>query len=267
MPEKHATEEELVLHHYGELQDSSAGSREQERDARAIEAHIATCATCRAALEELRGVLSLVDTEVLPEPLLGLEARVWSRLAPEVNGRARWWHLRVPGSPRWVLAGGLAAMVVAAFLAGRWTRPDVGPAPPELAAVDPALVAERVMDVAVGDHLDQSQMMLLELLNSDAGPPDSIADDRQRARDLVAANRLYRHTAVQAGNEGVREVLDALERVLIEIANAPPDVSARELDALRAEIEQRGILFRLRVVASEMRAREQNAIGASPAGP
>ena len=57
-----------------------------------------------------------------------------------------------------------------------------------------------------------------------------------------------------------------LERVLIEIANAPPDVSARELDALRAEIEQRGILFRLRVVSSEMRTRE-SVMSPTPTGP
>lgn len=122
------------------------------------------------------------------------------------------------------------------------------------------------MTVAVGDHLDQSQVMLLELLNADSDTVTSIESEQQRARDLVAANRLYRQTAMQAGNEGIGELLDALERVLVEIANAPPDVSARELDALRADIEARGILFRLRVMSSAMRAREQNA-ALSPAGP
>jgi hypothetical protein len=124
------------------------------------------------------------------------------------------------------------------------------------------------MNVAVGEHLDQSQMVLLELLNGSAGTGVvSLGYEQERVRDLVAANRLYRQTALQAGDEGVGEVLDALERVLIEIANAPPDVSARELQALRADIELRGILFRLRVVSSEMRAREQNVMGPSPTGP
>jgi hypothetical protein len=125
----------------------------------------------------------------------------------------------------------------------------------------------RLMTVAVGDHLDESQLVLLELLNGDTGTLASIQDEQMRARELVAANRLYRQTAVRAGDEGVREVLDALERVLIEIANAPPDVSARELEALRADIEQRGILFRVRVVAAEMRARERRDVTGTRVGP
>src|SRR4029079_7952580 len=125
----------------------------------------------------------------------------------------------------------------------------------------------RLLSTAVGEHLDQSQMMLLELLNGGGVRPVGIGNEQERARDLVAANRLFRHTALRAGDEGVREVLDALERVLIEIANAPPDVSARELAALRADIEQRGIVFRLRVVASEMRAREQRDVMAPHTGP
>jgi hypothetical protein len=110
-------------------------------------------------------------------------------------------------------------------------------------------------------------MVLIELLNANTSNPANLEDEQLRARDLVAANRLYRQTAVRAGDEGVREVLDALERVLLEIANAPPDVSARELDALRADIEQRGILFRVRVVASEMRAREQQDVTGTRVGP
>jgi hypothetical protein len=262
MPEMHATEEELILHYYGEPLDATRA------DARALSAHIETCSQCRGALEELSQVLALVDAQPLPEPLAGLEQRVWARVAPEVRERQlSWWQRTVSAAPRWAWAGGAAVVVLAAFLAGRFTTPDAtSPRTAEVVMVDPSVAADRVMNVAVGEHLDQSQMVLLELLNGAAGSAASLGYEQERVRDLVAANRLYRQTALQAGDEGVREVLDALERVLIEIANAPPDVSARELEALRAEIEQRGILFRLRVVSSEMRAREQN-VGPSPTGP
>jgi hypothetical protein len=258
MPEMHASEEELILHYYGESAEDSK-----------VESHIDACLHCRAALHDLRHVLELVDAQAVPEPLDGLEQRVWARIQPEVNAlRSTWWTRFLAATPRWAFAGGLAAMVLAAFIAGRFTVPETSaPAGGRIATADAAAAAERVMNVAVGDHLDQSQMVLLELLNGGDRQVSNIEDEQDRARDLVAANRLYRHTAVQAGNEGVREVLDALERVLIEIANAPPDVSARELDALRADIEQRGILFHLRVVSSEMRAREQNLMEPSPTGP
>jgi hypothetical protein len=244
----HLTEEQLILQYYGEPQEI-----------RGVEDHLATCARCRTALQELEQVLSLVQAERLPDPLTGLERRVWSRIEPEVLApRPSAWIQAFTVFPRWALAAGAVAVVVAAFLVGRITSPPQVVVPTsDIVTIDPAVSADRLMTVAVGDHLDQSQMMLLELLNADLNGVSSIEMEQERARDLVASNRLYRQTALTSGNEGVREVLDALERVLLEIANAPPDVSARELDALRAEIEQRGILFRLRVMSSEMRAREQ----------
>ena len=258
MPEMHATEEELILHYYGEI---AAGTR--------VTSHVATCAHCRQALEELRNVLALVDARVLPEPLEGLEQRVWARMQPEIEARAvSWWSRLFSATPKWAFAGGVAALVIAAFVAGRVTKIDTTLRnTPQIADRSAAENAGRLIDVAVGDHLDESQMVLLELLNADTSRIGSIEAEQMRARELVATNRLYRHTAVRAGDESVREVLDALERVLQEIANAPPDVSARELEALRADIEQRGILFRLRVVTAEMRAREQKDALGTPVGP
>lgn len=260
MPERHATEEELILHYYGE--DPADGG---------VEAHIAECAHCRRGLEDLRHVLSLVDAQQMPEPLAGLEERVWARIQPEIAApkQASWVSTLFAGAHKWALAGGVAVLVIAAFVAGRVTRPDnAGPAAaPQVAQTTAADRTGRLMTVAVGDHLDESQMMLLELLNANTSDFGDLEDEQMRARELVAANRLYRQTALRTGDEGVREVLDALERVLLEIANAPPDVSARELEALRADIEQRGILFRVRVVASEMRARGQQDVMGTRVGP
>jgi hypothetical protein len=261
MPDIHVTEEELILHFYAEPTTDSR-----------VADHVSTCGRCRLALDELREVLSLVTAEPVPEPLDGLERRVWSRLEPEISRRRASWLVRLfDGMPRWALAGGVAAIVMAAFVAGRLTRPEPSsPAAPPTVQIASALPNDpegRLLSTAVGEHLDQSQMMLLELLNGEVVRTADIGSEQERARDLVAANRLFRHTAFRAEDEGVRDLLDALERVLIEIANAPPEVSARELAALRADIEQRGIVFRLRVVASEMRAREQRDVMAPPTGP
>jgi hypothetical protein len=310
MPEMHATDEELILHYYGEPFDSRPLAQGGPQGDTRVETHLAECGRCRQALDELRHVLALVDAQQqqqLPEPLEGLEQRVWTRVLPEIEARQTSWLSRTfpafgvfggifrvfggfggifrvfGGLPRWAFAGGLAALIVAAFMAGRFSGRDASPgdpfdaaqgAPfdvaqgrPQAAGATTAEQTGRVMTVAVGDHLDESQIVLLELLNADTSWMASIEGEQMRARELVAANRLYRHTAAEAGDEGVREVLDALERVLLEIANAPPDVSARELDALRADIEQRGILFHLRVVASELRAREQQDVMSPHAGP
>jgi hypothetical protein len=79
----------------------------------------------------------------------------------------------------------------------------------------------------------------------------------------VDANRLYRQTAVRAGEAGVASVLDDLERVLIDIATGPSTLSSAEFETVRRRIEERGILFKVRVVGSQMREREKESRGTS----
>jgi len=253
--QKHLTEEELILQYYGEPDIDPS-----------IELHLDDCPDCRFALARLGETLALVDAQQLPEPLAGLEERVWTRVQADAIARRQSRFARVfDGAPRWALAGGVAVVVLVAFMVGRFSSPRVEqPTQSQSSQVASAPVAadptERVLLVAIGDHFDRSQMVLLELLNADVARVSNIEDEQERARDLVAANRLYRQTAARSGDESVEEVLDALERVLLEIANSPAKMSARDLEALRASIEQRGILFRVRVVASEMRQREERPV-------
>ena len=102
-------------------------------------------------------------------------------------------------------------------------------------------------------------MLLVELVNSPEKTGLNLAGNQQVAEYLVTANRLYRQTATRNGETAVAGVLDELERVLLEIANSPSELSATELDRLRKRIEAHGILFKVRVVESQMRARERQA--------
>ena len=246
----HLTEETLILHYYGEA------------DAASVDPHLAVCASCRGEFERLRQVLSLVDSEDIPEPPPGFERQVWARLEPQLASRpASWWSRIFPVGPRWVYAGGLAALVLAAFVAGRFSRSDAPPPSPDAPTASTANVSDRVLVVAVVDHLDRSQMMLIELLNADPGSETlDLSAEQSRARELVAENRLYRVSATQAGDEAMSDVLDDLQRVLLEIANTPQNVTPQDLEALRQRIDARGLLFRVRVVHSEMRERERQTL-------
>jgi hypothetical protein len=252
----HLTEEALILQYYGEADDATA-----------VEQHLAACHHCRVEFERLRRVLALVDVQEVPEPGPGFERRVWARLAPELEtSRTSWFAWLFPAAgPRWVYAGGVAALLLVAFVAGRFSRVDapVAPAPVSTtAAAANGDVSERVLVVAVVDHLDRSQMMLVELLNTDPAGTLDLDAEQSRARELVNENRLYRVSAAQAGDEAMSDVLDELERVLLEIANTPRDATAGDLEALRQRIDARGLLFKVRVVHSEMRERERQTVTA-----
>jgi hypothetical protein len=118
---------------------------------------------------------------------------------------------------------------------------------------------ERVLLVAVGQHLERSRMVLVELSNAPGGGPATIRSEQQWAASLVAENRLYRQAAQHAGDAAVVGVLDELERVLAEVANGPEVLTSRQLEELRGRIEARGLIFKVKVVEGHVRARTRRA--------
>jgi hypothetical protein len=241
----HLTEDELILHYYDET---------ERADRARVDAHLASCGECQFAQDQLRRVMTLVDSAAPVEAPLGFERTAWARLEPALDAN-RSGLKRFFWFPQWALAGGVAALVVAAFVAGRVSGGD-----PAVTTAPSAMVADvepgRALQTAVGDHLDRTQMMLVELANAATDGADVLALEHQRAEDLVAANRVIRHSALQSGDGQVVDILEDLERVLLEIANAPADATSNDLTALQSRITREDLLFRLRVIASEMRQRQ-----------
>ena len=72
--------------------------------------------------------------------------------------------------------------------------------------------------------------------------------ERRRAEELVAANRLYRQTAEESGEARVTELLDELERLLVDLAASPDTLSAEDLERSVTRIDANGLLFKVRVL-------------------
>ena len=259
----HLNEEQLVLYYYGEEAYREAANR------REVTEHLAACGDCRFRFESLQRVLAAVEAMPVPERAEGYGSEVWARLRPRLDGApgkeswASWnWWL---APQRWALAGAMAALLIVAFFLGKVTQQPEAPS-----AAIPVEARERILLVAVGDHLERSQMVLVELSNAPANGKVNISSEQRAASELVGENRLYRQTALNAGETGVASVLDELERVLVEVANSPSEVSSKQLESLRKRIESRGILFKVRVIGTEVRERAKPAPASpvlqSPAG-
>jgi len=95
-------------------------------------------------------------------------------------------------------------------------------------------------------------MVLAELANA-SGQAVNITPERELAGSLVEANRLYRQTATAAGETSVVNMLDELERMLIEISNSPDQISGAQLAELRQRIETQGLLFKVQIMGSQLR--------------
>lgn len=247
----HLTEDDLVLHYYGEMADAD--------ETRAV-SHLSACADCHASYRRLQRVLAVVDEAAVacPELPAHFERTVWARLEPELRqGKAPWlkWFVLSPSRLAW--AAGVIVLVAASFYAGRLSpRSDQ---PPAQAAAAPGEVRERILLMDLGEHLDRSQMVLIEIVTADGDSAFDASMERAQAEQLVAANRLYRQTAVSTGDGTIVEFLDELERVLVDVAASPERVPAERLEEVRRRIVSQGLLFKVRVLSSEVRERQKTA--------
>ena len=151
----HLSDDDLVLLHYRE--DAGADAF----------AHLAGCAECTERLRALGRILAVAAPPEAPERGDDYGARVWERLRPQLGvpePRPNVVPVRSRLLPRAASFLALAAALALAFLLGR-RFPDQ---PQPLSAE----VRERVLLVAVGDHLERSQMVLVELVNAPAGEAD-----------------------------------------------------------------------------------------------
>lgn len=214
----HASDDDLILALYGELEAP----------------HVAECAECQERLEALRRDFAQFDDPV-PERGATYGTWVWHRLRPKL-GRER---------QRVAAIVAVAMLVIGAFAFGRWSAM---PAPVQTAGhrTGPA----RALRASVGDHLARTHLVLAEIVNAD-GEEIDFAGDRQRAEALLTPNRLYREATRQAGDRNAAEVLEDLERVLLEIVHSPDQVSREEFDALRQQIHEQGLVLRIKVVEDE----------------
>jgi hypothetical protein len=155
----------------------------------------------------------------------------------------------------------MAAVVMAAFLLGRfWPRQEAPMAEQKVPAqMMPAQIRERVLLASVADHLERSQMILLDLSNLAGDREVDISADQAWAQELLAENRIYRQSAVKSGEVGMASVLEDLERILLEIANSPSRISSAELGEIRQRIEAQGIIFKIRVIGASMRQKQAEA--------
>jgi hypothetical protein len=232
----HLSEDDLVLHYYREDGGAAAG-------------HLSGCAACAAAFAALAADLDAVTPEPEPDRADTFGAEMWRRVEAQLPRRTVRWE-------PWLGGLALAASLVLAFWLGRQSN---GPAPAPQApmpAPTQEQVRERVLLVAVGDHLERSQMLLLEVVNAPSDA-EGLAGSQRSAEELAAANRLYRQAAVHANEPAVASVLDELERVLVEIAHSPQPASSDEIARLRQRIESKGLLLKVRVVGSQVREKRR----------
>ncbi len=240
----HCSDDDLVLQYYGESPEA--------------EEHVATCAVCATRARDLAGILASVHDEV-PERNERYGTEVWYRVRPHLEPRRSFFGFLHSATVRWSLAAAATlALLATGFLVGRMSTPASTTLAPTRAQVDDSdpQLGRRVLLLTVADHLDRSDRVLTDIMNTSGV---DITAEQQWARDLIAANRIYRQDALEADESSVATVLDELERALLDIVHRPAGEHAADLDQIRQRIDSAALLFKVRVMSNELRDRQFTA--------
>jgi hypothetical protein len=241
---KHLTEEELIEHYYGEA--ASAAS---------VAHHLLKCNLCAEDYAALRQDLAAIKPSAVPMRDAQYGEQVWQPLRTSLpvyeKQKRGWLNFNIRKSLSYATA--CALLVAVAFFAGRqWEhhRPQSPQSTSNNRAQQPIVL------VVMGDHLDRSERLLIELKHTDAAT--MALPVKAEARDLLSANRLYRESATRAGDPQLTAALDRLERLLVEIVNEPDGSSPAHLARLQKEMNTDGLLFEVRVLRSRMPDRQES---------
>lgn len=226
---KHLDDDDLILYLYGEAEDPEAMRR-----------HIESSEELRARCETLRRVLAAVDDDALPVPERGegYGAEVWARLEPRLAREAKVLPFRRRFQPALRWAAAALVLLGVGFGLGRLSGPKA--LPPE--------ARDRILLATVANHLERSERLLVEVANT--SEPSGLAAERAWAQDLLTANRLYRQSAQQAGRPRLAGLLDEIEPFLLDLAHAPDEIPAGDIESLRERIAAQSLLFKVRVAST-----------------
>ncbi len=104
------------------------------------------------------------------------------------------------------------------------------------------------VDARARRYIDQSQVVLLELLNAGANTTSGASDvgvERRRAEQLVAEAGPLRSDLTKPGDLRLRELVGQLELILREIAHLEESSDLEAVDVIRSRVNREGVLLRI----------------------
>jgi hypothetical protein len=120
-------------------------------------------------------------------------------------------------------------------------KPPVTPTD-ELAQFQPPPAAAPFLTPDTTRHFEQAQLLLRSFRNAGRNAEADVEYEKRRSRSLLYQNILLRREAEAKGNLPAREVLGALEPLLLDIANLPAKTSRRELQSINERIARQEMI-------------------------
>ena len=253
-PMHHLSEEQLIELYYG-LDGYGLDGQDGPETSHGLEAarHLNECLACAKAFDALQADLADMRPVAVPRRDGAYGRQVWEEIAdrlPAAALRKKLWFRQ----PLWVglmASAACALLVVSAFFEGRrWEHQQQ---PHTVVAAHSAPAPEkRVLVVVLGDHLERSERLLVQLKHANADDTELASPLRDEAKMLLAANRTCRQEAASSGDPALTQALDHLNQLLTELANHPGTLDADALGRLQQQMDKDGLLFEVRVLRARL---------------
>lgn len=183
-------------------------------------------------------------------PLEAMWARVEREAFEATAGLQHPTSVPRPWRGRWAAVAGIAATLTVGFGLGRFTAP-AAPGEPMVASSElpvATVVVSAPLQRTTSDFLGDTEVLLASLPRDVTGLDPSFVTD---ARRLLATTRLLIDSPLGA-DQRLRDMLEDLELVLVQVARLRPTPRAEELTFIAAAMDERDVMPRLRTVAAAL---------------
>jgi anti-sigma-K factor RskA len=247
---------QLLLYEYvrGEL---------TEDDLRQVEAHLAVCQVCAQEVDELKQFVKF-SMEYTSQPSDTRSTEYWNEFASNVERKIQESEMparqpiRVPWyeevltflTLRWRLVAAMSAavsVVVLAIIIWRMMPSEPPREIPNTTIHRPAISAQQAAyDERVADYFRRSKMLLIGVTNMkvDDNEPTDLSAERRVSRELVHEARYLKQQPIDYRSA---QLIDDLQKILIELANAKEQGGAPNVELVRAGVHQENLLFKIRM--------------------
>lgn len=98
-------------------------------------------------------------------------------------------------------------------------------------------------------YIEKSQLLLIALVNNDADGPDAYAaglgEQRRRSRTLVDEGDSIKDELTDPRQRRLRELVDELQKILIQIANLESDEDMDAVEFIRSRVNDHDVLLKI----------------------
>lgn len=259
-----------------QYRDAFLAALYQEMDAAEqarFQQHLQACPKCAAAFAEFERTLQMTGEKQRPDPGADFWDGYWGRLKARLEKEAaaaagarqrrrRPAFVPLREWPRMALGATAAAALVAIgiFLGRSYFSPPSGPARLAPATGETmSLQQQAALTERSRNYLERSKVLLLGVLNFEPDPQATAAPDfsfqREYSQRLVQEAAALKDDLQGAENRRLRELVEDLQLVLIQIANLETTHDLPAVDIIKSTVDRRGILLKINL--EEMRpARE-----------